>query len=116
MKKMKIFCLLLLLTGCKNKLQCTLETDEEMYISNQKIIFEFKNDKVSDVTLNYEMIFEDEKTAKDYFVMFEALDEQYEITQEKNKIGIISKKNYEQYDQNKNELKEELETNGYSCK
>ena len=116
MKKIILVCCILLITGCKNNLVCTLTTTEGVYTSEQKITFDFKDDQVSNVELNYAMIFEDEKTANDYFTAFEALKEQYEIKQDKNKIEIISEKNYDQYNQNKDELKEELEAKGYSCK
>ena len=68
------------------------------------------------MVLNYTMIFEDEKTASEYFTAFETLEEEYEMKLNKNEIEIISEKNYNEYNQSKDELKEELESNGYSCK
>jgi len=117
MKKILIVLSLFVLTGCSNKLVCTLESTEENYDSKQKITFKFdKSDKVNDVSVNYSMIFADEETAKTYKNVFESLNENYEITQDKNKINIITTKNYDQYNENKEELKKELEKNGYSCK
>lgn len=117
MKKSLIILSLLLLTGCSNELVCTLKTSEEGYESEQKITFEFDDsDKVTDVYVNYSMIFEDEETAKSYVNVFEALEKDYKINQDGNKIDIVTTKNYEQYKENKDELKEELENNGYSCK
>ncbi len=116
MKKiLMIFCIFIL-TGCKNELVCTLNTVEESYDTEQKIIFNFENDKVNDVVVNYTMIFEDEEIASSYMNAFESLTKEYEINLSGNKIQIISEKNYDQYDQNKEELKAELEKNGYSCK
>jgi len=116
MKKIFLVICALILTGCKNKLICTSETADENYTTQQKIEFTFDDDdNVVDATVNYIMTFEDEETAKSYLNIFETLEEDYEINIDKNKIDIKSSKNYEQYDQNKNELKEELEQNGYMC-
>ena len=116
MKKILMICCILMLTGCKNELVCTLKTTEESYDTEQKITFNFENDKVNDVTVNYKMTFENEETANSYLSVFESLDEEYEINVDGKEINVKSKKNYEQYDQNKDELKEELELNGYICK
>ena len=117
MKKILLVLSVMLLTGCGNKLVCNLETSEENYESKQKITFKFdSSDKVNDVTVDYTMIFEDEETAKTYKNVFETLDDNYEINLEKNEINIISTKNYDQYKENKEELKKQFENNGYSCK
>ena len=117
MKKTLILLSLFILTGCSNKLVCTLETNEENYKSEQKITFKFDDsDKVTDVSVDYSMIFADEESAKSYATVFKTLEEDYEINQKGNKINIITTKNYEQYKESKDELKQELENNGYSCK
>ena len=117
MKKIFVALSLLLLTGCSNKMVCTLKSSEESYESEEKIVFEFDNDnKVTNVTINYDMIFEDEESAASYAYVFETLEEDYEIKQEGNKINIVTTKNYEQYSESKDELKVDLENNGYSCK
>ena len=116
MKKILIICCLLVLTGCKNELICTMKTTEENYESEQELIFSFKDEKVSDVTVNYTMIFEDEKTANSYVSVFETLEDGYEIKQDGNKLSIKSEKNYEQYSETKDKIKENLEANGYKCK
>lgn len=116
MKKIILILCIFLLTGCKSKLVCVLESEEEIYKEEQKITFNFKDDKIKEVNVSYIMTFEDEATAKTYLNIFEALDENYEINLNKNKIEIKSYKNYEQYNQNKDELKGELEKNGYLCR
>lgn len=117
MKKILIIASLFVLTGCSNKMVCTLETTEENYESEQKITFEFdSDDKVTDVSTNYIMTFEDKETAASYMGVFESLEDDYEINQSGNKLTIVSTKNYEQYNQNKDKLKKELQDNGYLCK
>ena len=116
MKKILIFGCVLLLTGCKNSLVCTMKTTEENYESEQKITFSFEKEKVNDVVVDYVMTFEDEETANSYITAFKTLEENYEIDQNGNKVSISSTKNYNQYNQNKDELKKELESNGYVCK
>jgi len=117
MKKILMVLGILLFTGCSNELVCTKNTTEENYELEQKIIFEFdSNDKVVSAKTNYIMVFENKETASSYMSVFDSLEEDYEINQVGNKVNIISTKNYEQYNQNKDKLKEELENNGYSCK
>lgn len=116
MKKIILVLCAFLLTGCKSKLVCTLESEEQIYKEEQKITFNFDDNKVKDVKVNYTMTFDDEETAKTYLNIFESLDENYEVNLDRNKIDIKSYKNYEQYDKNKDELRDELEKNGYLCK
>lgn len=116
-KKLLLLCLcVFLFTGCNKKLVCKSETTEELYKEQQKITFNFEDEKVKEVMVDYIMIFSDEETAKSYLTIFEALNKDYEISLDGNTINIKSFKNYEQYNQNKEELKEELENNGYICK
>lgn len=108
---------LLLLTGCGNEFVCTTEIEEENYKTEQKINFEFdKNDKITNATVNYVMIFETEKDAKAYFNVFEVMNKEYEISLDGEKITISSAGNYEEYNGQKDKLKSDLEKNGYTCK
>ncbi len=118
MKKYLIFTFVaLLLTGCgSKKLTCTLKTEEDDYKLEQKVIFKSKGDKVDNVEINYTMIFETEDIANDYFNIMNSLEEENDIILDKNKITIKSIKDYSSYEETKKELKEELESNGYTCK
>lgn len=117
MKKIFLVLIILMATGCKNKLTCTLETVEDDYSTKEKIVFNFENkEKAFEASVDHIMTFKNEETAKLYLNIFEALDEGYEISLEGNKINIKSFKNYEQYGTNRDELKKELELNGYLCK
>lgn len=116
MKKFLMIFGVLLFTGCSNELVCTMNTAEENYELEQKITFQFDEEKVVSAETNYIMVFENKETASSYMSVFDTLEDDYEINQSGNKINIISTKNYEQYNQNKDKLKEELENNGYSCK
>ena len=78
-KYLIIFCLLFL-TGCRNEFVCTFQTEEENYKTEQKMNFEFdKNDKITNATINYTMIFETEKDAEMYFKIYENIEKDYEI-------------------------------------
>ncbi len=108
---------ILLLTGCGKSLTCTKSVEEEDYKTEEKIVFDVnKDNKVSDLELNYTMIFEDETIAKDYLNILDSFKNDYEIEQKKNKITIKSEKDYTEYNQTKEELKKDLESNGYTCK
>lgn len=107
----------LLLTGCGNNVVCTMKTIEEDHILEQKIVFEYDdNEKVTNVILNQTMVYDDEQTAENYFNVFTELQKDYDIVLDGKKINITTIKNYEIYDENKNELEEEFESNGYTCK
>ena len=117
MKKVILVFYLLFLTGCSNKMVCTMTVEEENYETNQELVFEFnKEDNVEKSTVNYIMVFKTEEEAKSYLNVFQTINEDYDITLEKNTIEIKSEKNYEQYESKKSELKEKLEKDGYSCK
>lgn len=117
MKKILLILGVMLLTGCGNKVTCVMNSEEELYKTEQKIVFEFgKNDKVTNATVNHIMIFKTEEEAKNYFSVLEAFEQEYEIKLNKNKIEMNSEKNYEEFDGNKDELKKEFENNGYKCK
>ena len=117
MKKILLLCVCLcLFTGCGKKMVCSLKTDTETYKEEQKITFTFEDDNVKEAMVNYIMTFDDEATANTYLTMFQTLNKDYEINLDGKTIDIKSFKNYEQYQQNKDELKKELESNGYVCK
>lgn len=117
MKKILLVLGVMLLTGCGNKVTCVINTDEEFYKTEQKIVFEVgKNDKVTNAIVNHTMIFETEEEAENYFGVLETFEEDYEIKLNKNKIEMSSSKNYEEFDGDKNKLKKEFEDNGYKCK
>jgi len=118
MKKILIICLfMLLLTGCSKSFTCTLESNEESYNVEQEIVFEIgKDNMVTTSTINYKMIFETEKEATDYFELFETLDQDYELIQEKNKVIIKSTMDYTEYNNTKEELISQFEEDGYICK
>lgn len=108
--------MLIVLTGCKSTLTCTLTGTQEEYDTEQKIIFTSKKNIVEKAQINYTMIFEDEESAKEYFTIFTSLDEDYEIKQKKNKVTMISEKDYSTYNQTEENMRKELENNGYKCK
>ena len=118
LKKYLIFSLMIvgLLTGCKSTLTCTLKGSEENYDTEQKIIFTSKKNKIEKAEINYTMIFKDEDSAKEYYTIFTSLDEDYDIKQKKNKVTMISEKDYSKYDQTEDNMRKELENNGYKCK
>lgn len=116
MKKILIFLCLLVLTGCKNELVCISTTEEEGYLSEQKIMFEIKDDKVSKMISNYTMTFENEETAKMYLEVFKSIDSNYDVAQNGNKVVLKSEQPYEEERQKKEEVKQDFEKNGYSCK
>ena len=116
MKKVLMILCLIILTGCKNELECKITKTEESYETQERIVFSFKDDKVNDVKLNYVMAFEDKETAKVYSQMFGSLDGEYEIKLNENILEINSVKNYEQYNESPEKLREEFEANGYVCK
>lgn len=115
-KNLILILLLLFITGCKNELVCTLETEEEGYLSKQEIIFSIADGKVEKAVTNYTMTFETNETAESYLNVFKSANKDYEIILDENKLLIISEKNYEEYNQTKEELKLDFEKNGYSCK
>ena len=108
---------LLLLTGCGNEFVCTMKTEEDDYVTEQNISFEFdKNDKITNATVNYTMIFETEEEAKSYSSVIETLNNGYDVVLEGKKLSIVSTANYEEYNGQKDKLKADLEKNGYTCK
>lgn len=115
-KNILLIMLILLLTGCKNELVCTLNKEEENYLSEQNIIFTVEDGIVSKAITNYIMTFEDEKTAETYLNVFKSINKDYDITLNENKLEIKMEKNYEEYNQTKEEVKQDFEKNGYSCK
>ena len=114
MKKIFMVFILLIVTGCGNKLICTLETTEEDYSTKEKLIFEEKEKKF-EASVEYIMTFKDEETANSYLNIIEIIDESYEINLTDNRINIKTFKSFEQYGNDRNELKKELEQNGYLC-
>lgn len=115
-KNIFLIMLLLLLTGCKNELVCTLTKEEESYLSEQKITFTTQDDKVNKVITNYTMTFENKETAEAYLNVLKSINEDNNITLNENEIELTMEKNYKEYDQTKEEVKQEFEKNGYSCK
>ena len=91
-----------------------IDSQEKEMINN---IFEFdKNDKIINATVDYIMIFEDEEKAENYMNVLKTLDNELEIELDGNEIKLSSTKDYEEYDENKETLKRELEKDGYICK
>ena len=95
---------------------CTLIKEEEKYLSEQKITFTTQDDIVSKVITNYTMTFEDEETAETYLNVLKSINKDYDIVLNENKIELKMEKNYEEYDQTEEEVKQDFEKNGYSCK
>lgn len=117
MKKILIVFASLFLVGCGNKFTCTTTVEEEDYKTQEKIVFEFdKNDRIINATVDYIMIFEDEEKAGNYMNILKTLDKELEIELEGNEIKLSTTKDYEEYDEDKETLKSELEKDGYICK
>lgn len=118
MKKiLMVLSIMLLITGCKNQLKCTKTSEEEGYKFEQSFVFNIgKNKKVKSMDSKYIMIFEKAEDAKNYFKLLNNLGEDYNISQKKNKIIIKDTQDYSKFDQSKDNLKENLEKEGYSCR
>lgn len=117
MKKFLIVFTSLFLVGCGNKFTCTTTIEEEDYKTQEKIVFEFdKNDKIINATVDYIMTFENEEKAGNYMNVLKALDKDLEIELDGKEIKLSSTKDYEEYDEDKEALKKELEKDGYVCK
>lgn len=112
MKKILILGLMFMTCGCGNKLTCTYKEKYDDISINNKIEFNFKNNTYFQVDT---MIFNDEKSAKEYFEDVEEYVEEYNLVLEKNKI--ISKLSDQiKLDTTRKELKEQYESYDYNCK
>lgn len=119
--------LLLALTGCGNKLVATKTTDEDGEKVEERIEVSFKNDKVNKVKMTY--TFEKEETAESMKAIFtlgmsmagEEI-EGFNVEQKGKKVIIevdekaFAEMSEEEAGMSKEELKEELEEQGYKVK
>lgn len=120
--------LLLALTGCGNKLVATKETTENGMTFEEKIEVSFKKDEIDKVKMTY--TFDDEdtaKTMKSYMdLMFAFAGDEldgFEVEQKGKKIimeldakAFATMEGEDDLKVSKEELKEELEEQGYKVK
>lgn len=115
------------LTGCGNKLVATRESEEMGMKMEEKVEISFKNDKVNKVKMTF--TFDDKDTAESMksllslgFTMSGESSEGFEIKQSGKKVIIeLDSKSYasmgnEYAGLSKEELKEQLEEDGYKVK
>lgn len=103
---------LLFLCGCSNKLSCTYETIYEDIEIKNKIVFNFKTDKLEQVD---KMIFEDSISASKYYNEIEEYKDEYNLSLEEN---IIVSKIIDdiKLDGDKEKIKKQYESYDYKCK
>ena len=118
MKKIIIILLLAVaLTGCSTKTTCTQAGSEEGYSYQRKLVISTdKDNKVTEVQINYAMTFDSVDDAKDKYELFASINDDYDLTLEGRKIIVKSSEDYSEYEQSVSELKDELEKSGYACK
>ena len=112
MKKI-LFIGLLFLCGCSNdKLVCNYETEYENIKIKNKIVFNFKTDKLEQVD---KMIFEDSISASKYYSEIEEYKDEYNLSLEEN---IIVSKIIDdiKLDGDKEKIKDQYESYDYKCK
>ena len=111
-KKIILLVLVLLVCGCSKKLTCTYELEYDDIEINNKIVFNFKDNTYEQEDI---MIFEDSKSASNYFKDVEDYVDEYNLILEKNKI--ISQLSGEiKLNASMEEIKEQYESYDYSCK
>lgn len=106
--------IVLLLTGCSDKLTCTYEVDSEVFSYTTVIEMKFSNDGMKDV--EYTNIFEDEETADDWYKILkenENSDAKFEL---KGKKIIVSDYESDMKNNTKEEVQKYYEGEGYTCK
>ena len=110
MKKILLLSILFL-CGCSNKLSCTYETVYEDIEIKNKIVFDFKTDKLQQVD---KMIFKDSISASKYFNEIEEYKDEYNLNLEDN---IIVSKIIDdiELDGNKEKIKKQYESYDYKC-
>ena len=111
MKKILLLSILFL-CGCSNKLSCTYETVYEDIEIKNKIVFNFKTDKLEQVD---KMIFEDSISASKYYSEIEDYKDEYNLSLEDN---IIVSKIIDdiKLDGDKEKIKKQYEGYDYKCK
>ena len=102
----------LLFCGCSNKLTCTYKTEYEDIKINNKIVFNFENDKFEQVD---KMIFEDSISASKYYNEIEEYKDEYNLKLENN-IIISEFTDVIKLDGDKKKIKEQYESYNYKCK
>lgn len=103
---------LLFLCGCSNKLSCTYETVYEDIEIKNKIVFNFKTDKLEQVD---KMIFEDSISASKYYNEIEEYKDEYNLCLDEN--TIVSKIIDDiKLDGDKEKIKKQYEGYDYKCK
>ena len=111
MKKI-ILLSIIFLCGCSNKLTCTYNGEYEDIEIKNKIIFNFKEDKLQQVD---KMIFEDSISAAKYYSDIEEHKDEYNLRLEGN--IIISELSDEiKLDGDKDKIKTQYESYDYKCK
>lgn len=107
--------LVLILTGCKNEVKCSLEKDEADYKLKQEVTL-FSNDKgiVTSADTILTMAFENEEEAKAYYKVFSSLEQKSDLKREKNKLIMRHTEEYND-DSNVSVVKKQLQDNGYNC-
>ena len=113
MKKI-LLCLLVIFTlcGCGKKLTCTYKQDYEDIKIKNKIEFNFKDNTYKQID---KMIFEDEKSAKEYFEDVSEYVEEYNLVLDGNMI-ISELEDSFSNEKNKKEVKKQYEGYDYECK
>ncbi len=112
MKKIIIFLVLFFICGCSNKLTCTYEEDYEDLKIENKIIFNFKNNKYKQID---KMIFKEEDEAREYFKDMEEYIDEYNLILKENEI-ISELEDEIKLDGSKDEIKKQYENYDYKCK
>ena len=116
MKKILMIVCLLVLTGCRDQLVCTLETTERNYESEINEFFEFKKDKIVNAYSTNIMTFKTKEETEMYLETFKLLDKGYSVTQKNEyQLELRVSKEFENYKKGKEQIIEEFENQGYSC-
>ena len=110
MKKVLLVLVVVFLTGCGKKLTCTYNEIYEDVEVNNKIVFDFKNNKYKEIDI---MKFKEIKEAEDYFDDIKDYIEEFNLTLDGNRIisNIEGK-----IDSNKKSIKEKYESYDFKCK
>ena len=111
MKKVLILSIIFL-SGCSNKLTCTYETVYEDIEIKNKIVFNFKEDKLEQVD---KMIFEDSISASKYYDEIESYKEEYNLNLEDN-IIVSHIVDDIKLDGDKEKIKDQYESYDYKCR
>ena len=115
-KRIIAIILLFFITGCKSKLVCNMNLEEEKYSSHIKTVFEFKAKKIINAYTVNTLTFSTKSEAQTYFNMFDEIGDDYQVLKKNEKqIEIKTNVEYEMYNNNKELIKEKYEELKYFC-